>query len=292
MNRGPREGDSERPTSVAFDAEGRPVAHDVKGLRIWPAGSISAQAPPIQQLSLPPVPVMWFTPMAKTPDGQTMALVRSSAVFLWHSQAPARLIPVIPPPHSGADSAPAAINGSRRTTTSSADAPPLWYRAVQIAPRGDRIYLIDQKGLLHVWAIETASESAQSQVEAQARELDWSVPLAEVASSLALRRDGSVLAVADRAGTVTLFDTARQTVLERIKPSGGEAESLVLAIAFSPDGRDLALGSQQGTISIWSIAQPNRVGSASACRATADSSPVWSSIRRADDWPARPVPTR
>jgi eukaryotic-like serine/threonine-protein kinase len=253
MNRARREGDSDRPTSLAFDALGRLVAHDMKGLRIWPAGSISTQPPPILQHPLPSVPGTWFTPMAKTPDGQTMVLVRSSAIFLWRSQAPDGLIPVIPPPHPAAEPAPAAINGSRRGTTTSAEAPALRFRAVQIAPPGDRIYLIDQKGLLHAWAIESTSEASQ----ALARELDWPVPLGEEASSLALSRDGAVLALGDRAGTVTLLDTARQTVLERIKPSSGEAESLLLALAFSPSGRDLAVGSQQGTISIWSIAQPN-----------------------------------
>jgi len=252
MNRGPGGGDSERPTWLAFDAFGRLVAHDMKGLRIWPAGSSSAQPPPILQLPLPPALGTWFTPMAKTPDGQTMVLVRSSAVFLWRSQAPDRLIPVIPLGHSAAEPAPAALSGSRRGTTTSADAPALRFHAVQIAPLGDRVYLIDQKGLLHAWAIESTSEAPQ----AQARELDWGVPLAEGASSLALRRDGAVLAVGDRSGTVTLLDTTRQTVLERIKPSSGEAESLLLALAFSPDGRDLAVGSQQGSISIWSIAQP------------------------------------
>jgi len=252
MNRGPGGGDSERPTWLAFDAFGRLVAHDMKGLRIWPAGSSSAQPPPILQLPLPPALGTWFTPMAKTPDGQTMVLVRSSAVFLWRSQAPDRLIPVIPLGHSAAEPAPAALSGSRRGTTTSADAPALRFHAVQIAPLGDRVYLIDQKGLLHAWAIESTSEAPQ----AQARELDWVVPLAEGASSLALRRDGAVLALGDRAGTVTLLDTARQTVLERIQPSSGEAESLLLALAFSPDGRDLAVGSQQGSISIWSIAQP------------------------------------
>ena len=89
------------------------------------------------------------------------------------------------------------------------------------------------------------------------------MPLAEVASSLALRRDGSVLAVGDRAGTVTLLDTdTPDRYVERIKPSSGEAESLLpLALAFSPDGTaHLAVGSRnRGRSRFWSIlAQPNQ----------------------------------
>jgi len=93
---------------------------------------------------------------------------------------------------------------------------------------------------------------------AQARDLDWVVPLTNGATSLALRPDGAVLAVGDRTGTVTLVDTARRTVLGRIKPQSGEGESFWLAMAFSPDGRDLAVGSPQGKISLWSVASPKQ----------------------------------
>jgi eukaryotic-like serine/threonine-protein kinase len=65
------------------------------------------------------------------------------------------------------------------------------------------------------------------------------------------------LALGDRTGTVTLVDTARGTLLGRIKPTSGEDESLLpLAMAFTPDGRDLAVGSRQGVISLWSVASP------------------------------------
>ena len=57
---------------------------------------------------------------------------------------------------------------------------------------------------------------------------------------------------------MTLLDTSNQRILAQIKPPSGEAESLWLALAFSPDGRDLAVGSEHGTISLWSIAQPTR----------------------------------
>ena len=109
---------------------------------------------------------------------------------------------------------------------------------------------------MHAWAIEGRADEADSRVHAH--ELVWAVPLTDGAYSLALRRDGKVLAVGDRAGTVTLFETERPRVLARIKPSSGEVESLLLALAFSPDGHDLAVGSQPGMISIWSVAEPTR----------------------------------
>jgi len=250
--------DRDRPTALAFDEEGRLVAHNIQGLRVWPATSISAQTPPIHQVPMPFAAGTWFnlTPTAKTPDGRTMALVRSSAVFLWHAGTPDRLISVIPPPHTGAEPALGVTNGPRRALTAGAEIPPLRFRAVQLGPHGDRIYLIDQSGLLHAWEIESTAEGSGARV--QARALDLAMPLLEGASSLALRPDGALLALGDKAGTVTLLDTVRMRTLERIKPASGEEESLLLALAFSPDGHDLAVGSQQGTISIWSVAQPAR----------------------------------
>jgi eukaryotic-like serine/threonine-protein kinase len=253
---GPPNQDRDRPTSLAFDVRGRLLAHNTHGLRVWPEGPISAQVPPEIQLPLPAGAGTTFNlmPMAKTPDGQIMLLVRSSAILLWHAERPDKLIPVIPPPHSVPEPSPGMSSAPRRAATASAEAPPLRIRTIQLAPGGNRVYLIDQNWLLHAWAIETGAEGPDAPL--QARDLGWSLQTTEGASSLALRRDGRLLAVGDRAGTVTLFDTDGPRVLARIKPASGEVESLVLAIAFSPDGHNLAVGSQPGTISIWSVAQP------------------------------------
>jgi WD40 repeat protein len=132
------------------------------------------------------------------------------------------------------------------------------FRAVAIAPLGDRIYLIDQPpnglGKLHVWAIEPVTDGSVI----RARELNWPIPTAQTGfNNIALRGDGAVLALADRAGSVTLVDTGRRTVLGRMRPSQ-PSEGMPLAMAFAPDDRTLAVGSQEGTISIWSVANPAR----------------------------------
>jgi WD40 repeat protein len=197
---------------------------------------------------------MMYPSMAKTPDGRIMVMARSSEVFLWRAVAPEQMIPVLPPARSVLDLAPTVGGGPRRGP--GADAPPPQFRAVTIAPRGDRIYMIEQgvgpTGVLRAWSIASSSDSTHL----QARDLGWSVPMAEGATSLALRPDGAMLAVADRTGTVTLLETARSKILGQIRPPSGEAESFWHAMAFSPDGRDLALGSAQGGISLWSVAQP------------------------------------
>jgi WD40 repeat protein len=76
--------------------------------------------------------------------------------------------------------------------------------------------------------------------------------------SSALSPDGAVLALGDRAEVVTLLDTTRPRVLGQITPPPGDPESFLGAMAFSPDGRDLAIGSQQGTIFVYSVDHAHR----------------------------------
>jgi eukaryotic-like serine/threonine-protein kinase len=245
------------PTSVAFDAEGRLVAYDLQGLRIWPAGSIRAQTPPIQQLPLPKADGhSWLNTMARTPDGHVLALVRSSAVYLWRSERPDRILPVIPPPRPAAEFSPSPSSkaGARRETNAVSESPSPRFLAIQVAPRGDRLYLIDDKNQLYTWALKLTPESAQ------AEELTWMAIIPEGINSFALRPDGKVLAVDDKSGTVTLLDTTRLSVTSRIRPSSEETAGSSFALAFSPDGRELAVGRMQGPISIWNVAGPNPKG--------------------------------
>jgi WD40 repeat protein len=72
---------------------------------------------------------------------------------------------------------------------------------------------------------------------------------------LALRTDGALLAIGDRTGTVTLLDTARLSILGRIPPTE-DTQGVQAALAFSPDGKSLAVYSPQGQIVIWSVANP------------------------------------
>jgi WD40 repeat protein len=132
---------------------------------------------------------------------------------------------------------------------------PQLYRAIQIAPGGRRIYLLDSApGRLHAWEIEgTPEDSEVRSVEARP-----GFPPFEGLTSLALRPDGAILALGDRSGNVTLFDTVRRAVVGSIHPSVDESESFFLTLAFSGDGRTLAVGSQQGIISLYAVDDPAR----------------------------------
>ncbi len=86
---------------------------------------------------------------------------------------------------------------------------------------------------------------------------------------MALRADGKILAVGERidgrapaagerAGQVMLLDATSLALLCSIGEPGKDQENLGRSLAFSPDGNELAVGSQQGTISLWSLEQPTR----------------------------------
>jgi WD40 repeat protein len=187
-----------------------------------------------------------------------MALVRSSAVYLWNADIPERVTQVIRPPGSGVV-APAVSTKSFRPGGIAGPEPAApSFRAVQIAPHGDRIYLLEQSqgqaNPLHVWDLARPSDAPTR----QAHESRWQAQHTEGAIGLALRGDGNLLAVGDRTGGVSLFDTRTRALLGKIpSPGGSDSENFwLLAMAFSPDGRSLAVGSTSGAIVLWSVTQP------------------------------------
>jgi serine/threonine protein kinase/WD40 repeat protein len=256
-----RDRDPIRQAVVNFDAEGRLVAFDPLGLRIWPAGITSSRgAPPLEV----PYPIgarnlgpNWFMPttaVSKTPNGHMMAVARPSGVFLWHSEAPEQMISVAQP---GAGGAP-PLETMTRQAGPGIDAPPMRLRAIQIAPDGHRLYLLDLPGQLHVWEIEMNRKAPGA--HASTHTLHQPLPVTEGGFiAMAVRPDGKILAVAERNGTILLLETKNLTVVGRIKPPGDQVASFFLALAFSPDGHSLAVGSrEEGTIAIWSVDQPSR----------------------------------
>ncbi|MET8976436.1 hypothetical protein ABZX85_12550 [Streptomyces sp. NPDC004539] len=75
--------------------------------------------------------------------------------------------------------------------------------------------------------------------------------------ALAFTRDGSLLAVGDRTGRVTLWDgnlRHRVGILRVLTPGG------VGALAFSPDGRTLAVGLDTGGLQLWDTATQQPLG--------------------------------
>jgi eukaryotic-like serine/threonine-protein kinase len=58
---------------------------------------------------------------------------------------------------------------------------------------------------------------------------------------------------------VTLLDASKLVVVGQLKSPAKEPETFFPpALAFSPDGTELAVGSERGAISLWSLARPAR----------------------------------
>lgn len=72
-----------------------------------------------------------------------------------------------------------------------------------------------------------------------------------VVNCLALSRDGSTLALVERTLIVRLWDVAKSKDI-RTFPIGGTRESYVSALAFSPDGKALAVAGT-GRLEVWDI---------------------------------------
>ena len=112
--------------------------------------------------------------------------------------------------------------------------------------------MLGDSNRLIIWALDPGDASGPI----KAHRLESAEDLPDGLTRLALRPDGALLAIRDRTGTVTLLDTSRLSVLGRIPPTE-DAQGVQAALAFSPDGRHLAVYSPQGQILIWSVASPS-----------------------------------
>ncbi len=255
---GPRRGP---PPSFAFDDSGRMVFHDPQGVRVYHAGSIPADGPPEFRIAAPEAlgfRLGLMPDLARTSNGKIIALARSNRIYLWRADSPGQLIPVELPARYASEPAEAsepAKNAARRQSPASGETPAPLFRAIQISPGGEKLYTIEQSqgsaSVLRVWEIDSGSGSAA--VRARERE---ATSLPDGVINLALGHEGKLLAVADRTGQVTLLSEPKLVVLGRLRSPDKEAETIwPPALAFSPDGTELAVGSQLGAISLWTISR-------------------------------------
>jgi serine/threonine protein kinase/WD40 repeat protein len=233
----------EGPASLTFDDQGRLITLEPDAVRIWdnpPACTSGASVP------LPPLPgmmpgMMRMAPMviASSRAGQVLAVGRAGQVLLWHSNEPDVLKRVT------RLSGPGTLFDRQKRGPRPFRGPPIapMWRSLAVAPGGDRLYLVDERGGAYAWGLEAL----------EARPLGWS-QFPTQATSLALSPDGRLLAVGDQTGRVSLIETAKGTRQARLSPPPGVSEGIVSSLAFTPDGKELAVGSQQGHIDLWSLA--------------------------------------
>jgi serine/threonine protein kinase/WD40 repeat protein len=268
-----------RPTSLAFDDQHRLLLLDAEALQCWdqPPRPGEAFRIPLSGLSSPTgglpafrPPSTLSMPMARTPDCRTLFIARQSQILVWRSSEPDHFqtlsLPNLPESADLERDRPRRMEppdfdrGGRRGEPPGPDRDGRrgWFswQKIAVSPDGSRLYLIDNPDhRVRVLGLK----------EDRAGWLDWSIELR--ATTLALSPDGRLLAIADRGGrpgsaargqpgSIALFDTERRSEIARLQPSTDEAEGPISALAFAPGNRELAAGTQQGQVDLWSLDRP------------------------------------
>ncbi|CAN5658477.1 hypothetical protein BH23PLA1_BH23PLA1_14670 [soil metagenome] len=220
-----------QPTGLAFDHRGLMVAVDEHEL-LWYPHSCDA---PVRSIELPRP---WTSRgnrvqiLDLTPDGRRLVLSRSSQLMLWDAAEPDQIAELSLPEF-----------GSPRSR--------LWVSAGALSPAGDHLYLIvGPDNELLVLALDGQ----------RLRSLGWSAPGRFFC--LALSPDGRTLALGGENGEISLLDTFTGTLRTRFSlvdgsnPLDKTEPPNVTALAFSPEGNELAIGTDLGRIHLWSVNGP------------------------------------
>jgi WD40 repeat protein len=133
--------------------------------------------------------------------------------------------------------------GARNAETS--EIPKFQSTNLAFSPSGNALAGIHQEDLqeeLVVWDLNTGAKL-------------FHVHIGGWAGLLRFSNDGAVLAAKNQQRIIELWNARDGWVLGIAEGHVGE----ITALAFSPDGREIASGSEDGTIKLWSVEQLDRV---------------------------------
>ena len=129
--------------------------------------------------------------------------------------------------------------------------------AISLSPDGRTVASGLEDGTVRLWDVATQSEVAILEGHT------------DKVNSVSFSPDGALLASGSNDETAVLWDVATQTEIATLGdraepgPKGGWTIGRffwVLAVAFSPDGTQLASGDLDGTVSVWDVATRTRTG--------------------------------
>jgi WD40 repeat protein len=216
--------------SVAFSSDGRVLAttSEDNTVKLWygaaarEVGSLRGHGGRVSSVAF-------------TRDGQTLAICSSSGtVTLWNASTGREVAAV------------KAYGGSGTVVTFSRD--------------GKTLATGRSNGSVRLWDVARMRETAIFHGDGG------------TVASIALSRDGKILAVGSDAGRVTLWDIARKREIAILTRHRGWSEPLALSAAvsspprrpwgiglvtsvgLSPDGKTLAAGGNDGTVTLWNLA--------------------------------------
>jgi WD40 repeat protein len=117
--------------------------------------------------------------------------------------------------------------------------PSVW--DLDFAPTGHRVVTAGADGVARLWDVSTAGPRGAVRPAGDD----------DVASSVAVSRDGEILVVGGGASSVNLWDVRSQ---ESVGSLDLGEPALVVCVAVSPDGRLVAAGSLSGGLYLWDLA--------------------------------------
>ena len=238
------------PSSLAYDNQGRLVTLADNQLQWY--DQPAHHAVPTSQIDLEPGPSRSFQFLTASSDGKSFILNRGGQAYLWTHHQPDSLLPIDlrndPPSPPGQGPGPGPGSGPRSRGPSRNRPAPLFNLVV--GPDAHRLYLSSWTGQLMALAIDQSDQKAT--------QLPWSSPIREV-TALALTHDGATLAAGNREGSIALLDTATGQLKTWLDvPDRAENDSVISALAYSPDARSLAVGFRSGTVLLWNLLDPSQ----------------------------------
>jgi len=245
--------------SVFFLPGGQLLSGSNEGsIKLWDIASLLLEDAPLEEHT------RRVNAVAFSPDGRTLATGgNDKAVLLWdvetHKRLDAPALKYKGPVNSiafspaggaiavGADGLPPSVwdtgvaGAQPRTLTGTSTTSHV--RAVAYSPDGKFIVAADNEGSDHALGLWNAETGALIKDEADAFYM-------RAILSLAVSRDGKLIAVGLGDGSVEVWDIALTKMLSQVSADAGGSRSPVYSVAFSPDGSTLAAGFGGGEVKL------------------------------------------
>ena len=267
----PLAGPADSVSGVAFSPDGKELAASSKDKKVWLWRVTAGRAVPDGTLT---GAANWVNTVAFSPDGRSLAAGTSGASVLVWSMATRRVTAKLPHPQPVTS---VTWDGPGRVAVAGADGTvSLWVLTPTVLATGNAptqlaygpggTLAVGGDGGVQLW--DTASRALLA---------SFTLPATAYANATTFRpakAGGPLVAVAVSNGTVELLNGS---TLEPVAPpleviSGpGEAES----VAFSPDGRLLATGADDGSVRLFDVTDPAHPRQLTVVRGAGDTDPIY-----------------